>query len=437
MSLRAKVLLYLIALHLLLGVAVFHLVRQWPWWLLIAEAALLVSVFVGHRLLRAFFVPLDLIRTGTELIREREFGSYFRQTGQPEMDRLVEIYNRMVDQLREERLKLEEQNLFLEKVLEASPTGIVTLDFDGNVHQINPAAERLLGRGRPAWVGAPLTELPEPFPRELSGLADGGSTVVQLHGRRRVRMRRASFYDRGVERRFFLLEELTDELHASEKNAYDKLIRMMSHEVNNSVGVVKSLMESASHYRDQLNDRDRVDFEKAIEVAVARLLHLSSFMNGLASVVRIPPPEKHPCDLAALIHDIVTLISPELVRRNIRLHWKPPESSPPIPVDKNQIEQVLVNVLQNAIEAMGEGGDLTIDLRQENGRYALAVRDTGPGIAPDAAAELFTPFFSTKKDGQGIGLTLCREILSQHGHDFSLTNLPRGGAEFRIAFQRR
>jgi nitrate/nitrite-specific signal transduction histidine kinase len=100
MTLRTKVLLYLVALHLLLGAAVSYLVREWPWWLLIAEVALLVSVIIGYRLLRAFFVPLDLIRTGTELIREREFGSYFRQTGQPEMDQLIEIYNRMVDQLR-------------------------------------------------------------------------------------------------------------------------------------------------------------------------------------------------------------------------------------------------------------------------------------------------------------------------------------------------
>jgi len=434
MTLRTKVLLYLVTLHLLLGAAVAHLVREWPWWLFIAEVALLVSVVAGYRLIRAFFVPLDLIRTGTELIREREFGSYFRQTGQPEMDQLVEIYNRMVDQLREERLKLEEQNLFLEKVLEASPTGVMTLDVEGRVQLVNPAAERLLGKRRATWIGASLAELPEPFPRELNGLADGGSTVVQLHGRRRLRMRRASFYDRGVERRFFLLEELTDELQASEKNAYDKLIRMMSHEVNNSVGVVKSLMESASHYKDQLNDADRGDFEKAIEVAIARLQHLSSFMNGLAAVVRIPPPDKHACDLVTLIQDIVRLISPELVRRNIHLRWKPPEAVPTISMDKNQIEQVLVNVLQNAIEAMGEGGELTIDLRRGKDRSHLAIRDTGPGISPDAAAELFTPFFSTKRDGQGIGLTLSREILSQHGYDFSLTNQPQGGAEFRIAF---
>ncbi|MDH3626326.1 MAG: ATP-binding protein [Acidobacteriota bacterium] len=437
MTLRLKILTYLIALHLLLGVAVYFLAKSSPWWVVGAEITLVISVVVFYRLLRAFLLPLDMIRTGTELIREREFGSYFRHVRHPEMDQLIDIYNRMVDQLREERLKLEEQNLFLEKVMEASPAGVITLDLDQKIQQLNSAAERLLGDRRKEWIGAHLSQLPGVFANELLSLGDGGSTVVQLHGRRRLRIRRASFYDRGVQRIFYLLEELTDELQASEKGAYDKLIRMMSHEVNNSVGVVKSLLESCGHYRDQLRDDDRPDYDRAIEVAVNRLLNLSSFMNGLAAVVRVPPPDCHPCDVVALIQDIVSLISPEIVQRNIRLEWNPPANLPVIDLDKNQIEQVLVNVLRNALEAMGEGGTLTIGLDRERGRTVLAVRDSGPGIEADVATEIFTPFFSTKRDGQGIGLTLSREILSQHGYDFSLANHRDGGAEFRIVFSAR
>ena len=434
MSLRLKILSYLIVLHLLLGVAVYFLVQKSPWWLVGAEIVLVVSVIVFYRLLKAFLLPLELIRTGTELIREREFGSYFRHVGHPEMDQLVDIYNRMVDQLREERLKLEEQNLFLEKIMEASPTGVITLDLHQNIQQVNTAARRLLGDERQDWIGTPVDALPTVFARELCTLGDGGSTVVQLHGRRRLRIRRASFFDRGVQRRFFLLEELTDELHASEKGAYDKLIRMMSHEVNNSVGVVKSLLESCGHYREQLQDQDRPDYDRAIEVAVNRLLNLNSFMNGLARVVRVPLPERHPCDLVELLQDIVRLISPEIAERNIRLVWEPPFDLPMISLDKNQIEQVLVNVLRNALEAMDEGGCLTIDVTRQRGRTSLSIQDSGPGIDAEAAAQIFTPFFSTKRDGQGIGLTMSREILSQHGYDFSLANHAEGGAEFRIVF---
>ena len=430
MTLQLKVTLYLIALHVVLAACAFTPLRERPAWFAVAELALALSLFVGYRLVRSFFLPIELIRTGTDLLREREFGSHFRPVGQPDMDRLVSIYNDMADQLREERLNHEEQNLFLEKVLDASPAGVLTLDPDGAIHQLNGAATTLLGIGKDS-VGDPLERLPAPFSGELPKLSDGGSTVVQIRAGRRLRIRRASFYDRGAERGFFLIEELTQELQASERSAYGKLIRMMSHEVSNSVGVVRSLLESCAAYESQLDHQARVDFAQAMDVAVGRLLHLNSFMNGLARVVRIPPPEPRPCDVAQLLDDIVTLIRPELERREIDVSWDPPADPVTVHADKNQLEQVVLNIVQNAMEAIGTRGRLS--LRLADGE--LSVRDTGPGIAQEAAGKLFTPFYSTKKDGQGVGLMLSREILSQHGFDFSLNNVVDGGAEFRIGFR--
>ena len=120
MSLRAKILMYLVVIHLVLGGLAFFALVDRPWLLLVAEVVFVASAIAGYLLIRAFFVPLDLIRTGAELMRERDFTSHVREVGQPEMDQLIGIYNRMIDQLREERLKLEEQNLFLDKILEAS-----------------------------------------------------------------------------------------------------------------------------------------------------------------------------------------------------------------------------------------------------------------------------------------------------------------------------
>ncbi len=157
-------------------------------------------------------------------------------------------------------------------------------------------------------------------------------------------------------------------------------------------------------------------------------------MNGLAAVVRVPPPDKRACDLRVLLSDIARLLQPELDRRRIRLDWQPPATFPDVALDKNQIEQVLVNVLRNAIEAIGEQGSVTLRLFLEGRRPGLAVRDTGAGIPPEAEAHLFSPFFSTKREGQGIGLTLTREILTQHDLDFDLRNVSPGGAEFRILF---
>lgn len=437
MPLRLKLALYLAAIHAVLGAVAFLALRDRPWWLLAAEALFVLSLVLGWLLLRAFFVPLQLIRTGAELVAEEDFTSTFRPVGQPEMDALIGVYNRMIEELRGERLRLQEQHHFLDQVLEASPAGVLTLGFDGRVAQANPAAARLLrgaeGEASSGLTGQGLEELPAPLGAELAALPVGESRVAAA-GVRRLKLTRGELYDRGFPRSFFLVEELTEELRASEKAAYEKLIRTLSHEVNNSVGPVASLLESLRDHRDALRPADREDFDQALQVASTRLDHLRGFMAGYADVVRLPPPERRPRDVATLVEEILLLLKPELARRRIAWAWEEREDLPPVPLDRNQVEQVLVNVLKNAVESIGEDGRILLALARDAGRPVLAIRDTGPGVPEEARSHLFTPFFSTKRNGRGLGLTLAHEILTQHGFDFDLQDHPRGGAEFRIRF---
>jgi len=429
MSLRAKILLYLVLIHAILAAISFVVLRENRLWLLAVEGLFVLSIVLGMLLVRAFFVPLELIRTGAELIGERDFTSQFREVGQPEMDALIRIYNQMIGRLREERLKLQEQHYLLDRLLTASPAGIVTLDFDGRVTALNPAAGKLLGIAPEAAKEKSLAELAPP----LASIAVGGSEVLSLQGGRRLKASRAEFFDRGFPRSLLLLEELTEELRASEKAAYGKLIRMMSHEINNSVGAVGSLLDSFRGYAPDLGEEDRTDFLQAITVSVTRLENLRSFMNGFAEVVRLPPPDRRPTDVKQLVDEILVLLRPELERRRIAVRWERSEAIPPVDLDRNQIEQVLVNVLKNAQESIGEDG--TITLRLGNGeRPSLSIEDSGPGIPEDVRALLFTPFFSTKRNGRGLGLTLVQEILSAHGFEFSLGMGEGGGAEFRVGF---
>ena len=435
MSLRAKIIAYLVLIHGVLAAISFLVLREDPLWLLAVEGLFVLSVVLGFFLVRAFFVPLDLIRTGAELIGERDFTSQFREVGQPEMDALIRIYNRMIERLREERLKLQEQHYFLDRVLTASPAGIVTLDFDGRVSSANPAAARLLQVGPGEAQGKGLQEIGSPLGTALAAIPVGGSEVLALQGGRRLKVSRAEFFDRGFSRSFLLLEELTEELRASERAAYGKLIRMMSHEINNSVGAVGSLLDSFRGYAGQLGgEEDRDDFQQAIAVAITRLENLRAFMNGFAAVVRLPPPDRRPTDVRRLVDEILLLLRPELDRRGIRVEWVDSKAVPPIELDRNQIEQVLVNVLKNAMEAIGEGGAILLGLGRQNGRPYLSIKDSGPGIPGDVQPLLFTPFFSTKRNGRGLGLTLVQEILSQHGFEFSLAPGEDGGAEFRVGF---
>jgi two-component system, NtrC family, nitrogen regulation sensor histidine kinase NtrY len=439
-SLRTKIVAYLVLIHLVLAGISWFVVKERPILLLAVEALFAVSIGLGVMLVRSFFIPLELIRTGAELISERDFTSQFRAVGQPEMDALIRIYNDMIGRLRDERLKLQEQHYFLDRVLSASPAGVLTLDFDGRIDLLNPSAGKLLGLSEEA-VGWRLAEVAHPLSAELAAVPVGESRVL-AQGPRRLKVSRAELFDRGFPRSFLIIEELTEELRASEKAAYGKLIRLMSHEVNNSVGPVRSLLDSFRDYSDQLADEDRQDFTQALAVAIARLERLGAFVNGFAEVVRLPPPERRPCDVRQLLDEILLLLRPELERRHIRCEWTAAAPSapmgstpvPPIDLDRNQIEQVLVNVLKNAMEAIGEDGRIELRLSLEGDRPVLRIADTGPGIPEEIRPLLFTPFFSTKRDGRGLGLTLTREILASHGFDFGLENRAGGGAELWVGF---
>jgi len=198
--------------------------------------------------------------------------------------------------------------------------------------------------------------------------------------------------------------------------------------------------------------------EQDLQVAGTRLGRLREFVSGYAEVVRLPEPERRPCDVATLVDEILILLGPELARRRIEHRWTERDDVPAIPLDRNQMEQILVNVLKNAMEAIGEEGRIELSLTQgaqtigaederamggratpghrpeRDARPVLTIRDTGPGLTPEALDRLFTPFYSTKRDGRGLGLTLAHEVLTRHGFDHTLRNHPEGGAELTIRF---
>ena len=144
MTLRAKFLTYLLGVHVVLAITAAVILTTHPLLLFALEALFVLSVILSVRFVRALFVPLDLIRTGAELIDERDFTTRFVPVGQPEMDMLIDVYNRMIDKLREERLAAEERHQLLQKLVEASPAGVVICDFDGKIEHVNPAAKEIL-----------------------------------------------------------------------------------------------------------------------------------------------------------------------------------------------------------------------------------------------------------------------------------------------------
>jgi nitrogen fixation/metabolism regulation signal transduction histidine kinase len=436
-TLRLRFLIYIFTLHAVFAACAVWFLRDRRVWLILVELFFVASLAVGIYLLRSYFGPLKLIESGAQYLQDGEFTTRFTPTGQRDVDRLIEVYNQMVDRLREERIRNEEQEQLLRKVMNETPGGVITLDVNGKVYSVNPAAEALLQTDADAIIGQPLEALGTPLARQLAQVPRDGSRLLPLRGRRRVRCQAATFVDRGFPRRFLILDELTDELHRTEKTAYEKLIRMMSHEVNNTSGAVQSLLQSCLAYKQQLNHGDREDFRRAIDVAIRRTGHLDEFMRGFANVVRLPRPARRPSNPWEIASQVGLLFHDQCKAATIGWREEIESDLPLVSCDPVQLEQALVNVVKNAVEAVqatGGPGEILVRGGRQGRRSFLSVIDSGPGLSSEVQAQLFTPFYTTRENGQGIGLMMVQEILLAHGFDFSLENRPTGGANFTILF---
>lgn len=435
MSFRNRFLLYLAVLHVVIAALAVPLVVTNRLWLVAVEIFIVASVLVTFRLVRGLFTNLDLLAEGARFLDEQEFTTRFKETGRPELDRLVSIYNRLAGDLRLERTRLREQQHFLTQVLEASPSGIVVLDFDSRIELANPAAGRMLGLSGEEAAGRLLAELTGTLGTDLQGAASGGARVHTTGAGGKIRIGSGRFTDRGHERRFLLLEEMTEEVRSAERAAYEKLIRMVAHEVGNSVAASGSLLQSSLVYAPHLPAEDRGDFEDAVGVCLARLQTLNAFVRDLAEVVRLPKPRLQPCDLPSLLHGVSLLLRAPAEKAGVSWSLEVEDVLPLVLADRAQLEQALLNIAKNAIEATGVDGCVLVRARREGRRVEVLVENSSRGIDKEIQTRLFTPFFSTKADGRGLGLTLVREILTEHQAPFALVGPEGGPTRFSFSLQ--
>lgn len=433
MTLRTQYIFLIILLHLTTLVLSFLIFEDNKIFFIVSEAVILLSLYFSIRLYRALVQPLQLILSGVEAIKSKDFNVKFLETGKKEMDQLIDVYNRMIDQLREERRVQEEQHYFLDKLIQSSPTGILILDFDGRIEGVNPKGLDLLGLKGEEVKEKDIRAIDHPIAREVAGLEVGKAKTISISGIRTFKCQKSQFIDRGFRRQFIMVEELTEDILRTEKRAYGKVIRMMAHEVNNSIGPINSILEAALFYKEELKKAHQEDFEQALKVATQRNERLNRFMQNFADIVRLPEPHKELHDLRKLIQACVHLMKVTAAKKGITLFTDLPATTVLVPVDIYQLEQVLLNIIKNAIEAIDKN-EGRIEIKLSKTPVSLSIRNNGTPIPKEKEQELFSPFFSTKKDGQGIGLTLTREILMNHGASFSLATKKDGWTYFEMHF---
>lgn len=430
LSLRAKYILFIALIHVVALVLSFYVFKEKPFIFIASEAVILFSLYLAYRLYKGLVKPLNLIMTGVDAIRDRDFNVKFQEVGQLEMDKLIGMYNQMIDQLRAERLSQAEQHYFLDKLIQTAPSGILVLDFEEQISSCNPKAVQLLKIPAKGLLKKKLADLDTPLAQALNELPKDKAKTISINGLETYKCQKAHFIDRGFPHYFITIEELTDEKLEIEKQAYGKVIRMMAHEVNNSIGPINSILDSLRFYEQQLKEGDRQDYQEALEVAITRNQQLNLFMRNFADVVRLPFPQKVDVNLNQLLADTKILMQSYTSGKEIEIKVDVPNHPIVRALDQQQMEQVLINLVKNAIEAIEEAGEIRLQLLTQPLR--IEVLDNGMGVPKAISSQLFSPFYSTKTNGQGIGLTLTREILRNHGFTFSLRTRPDGWTVFQI-----
>ena len=378
---------------------------------------------------RKIVKPLNSIGSGMELLREQDFSSRLSPVGQYEADRIVNGFNRMMEQLKNERLRLREQNNFLDLLIKASPMGVILTTLDEDLSELNPMAQKMLGVRQEDVLGKKMNEIDSPLAAELANVPKGETATVRLNDSNIYRCTHSSFIDRGFQHPFFLIESLTDEVMKAEKKAYEKVIRMIAHEVNNTTAGITSTLDTVEQALSTEEGMD--DICDVMRVCTERCFSMSRFITRFADVVKIPEPTLTPVDLNDLAFTCKRFMEGMCTDRNIKLRLEIDETLKEVKMDASLFEQVLVNIIKNAAESIEKDGEIIVRTLSP---AIVEVVDNGKGICKEVEAKLFSPFFSTKPNGQGIGLIFIREVLMRHGCTFSLRTYADGLTRFRILF---
>ncbi|HTL19306.1 MAG TPA: ATP-binding protein [Steroidobacteraceae bacterium] len=395
-------------------------------WLPPAAAALLsiaimapLAVWLAQRSARPWIQVVRAVRDGIVSLHDRDFSVSIAATSDAELSALSKAYNSLGDVLRRERLDLYQRELLLDTVIQATPLALVLTDDGGRVIYSNFAARQLLHAGHKLEGLAFETVLensPAPLREALAGTGDTLFTM-EIAGEAQVyHLMQRRFLLNARPHRLVLLKQLTRELAAQEVAVWKKVIRVIAHELNNSLAPITSLAHSGRLLAQQ---PDEAQLERVFTTIAGRAAHLASFIDGYARFAKLPQPRP-------------TLVSWERFLARLegtapfRIEGAVPQE--PASFDESQLEQVMINLLKNAAESGSPAAEITVAVQAASPGFRLEIGDRGSGLSDGTLRDALLPFYSTKPAGTGLGLTLCREIIEAHGGTLSLANRAGGGA---------
>jgi two-component system nitrogen regulation sensor histidine kinase NtrY len=382
-----------------------------------------LCVLIGLVAVRRHVVrPLQTLANMLEALREGDYSMRGRNVDPEDAfgEVMVEV-NTLSRTLYDQRLEALEAGALLQKIIADVDIAVFAFDAALRLRIVNKAGENLLGGTSEALQGRSAAEL------GLAGMLAEESGRIVAHvfpgGGGRWEIRRRSFREGGKPHELLVISELSRALREEERLAWQRIVRVIGHELNSSLAPIKSMAGTVRKLitREPLPEDWRDDARAGLSIIHDRAESLERFMGAYARLARLPPPTRRDAELSALVRRVASLHETRIaVERGDLVH---------LSIDPDQIEQVFINLMRNAVEAAGEGGGVRVRWREDGNAVQVEVEDDGPGLA--RTDNLWTPFFTTKPHGTGIGLVLSREIVENHGGSIALQN--RVGAKGCVA----
>ena len=394
--------------------------------------AVAIGLPVGLWVLRRFMVPvnrlLQALIGGVSSLRDNDFSISIAETRRDELGDLVEMYNELGSILREERQDLFQRELLLDTVIQSTPLALVLTNARGAIVYSNTAARKLFLEGRRLEgrnFEAVLENAPAPMREAVALKRDGLFAVDAGDEQDTWHLSQRDFVLNAQPHDLYLFKRLTREINRQEVSTWKKVIRVIGHELNNSLAPISSLAHSGALV---LEKQDRAKLEEIFATIEERANHLKAFIDGYARFAKLPQPRPEEVDWVDFTGSLQQTVPFELDGE------LPSDTGTFDPV---QIEQVLINLLKNAHESGSESTDVRLAVSVRGEEQVVRVQDRGAGMSEQVLKSALLPFYSTKQKGTGLGLPLCREIVEAHGGRLNLANRKDGGlvVEFSIPRQ--
>ena len=414
-------------------------VALWAHWLPMGLAApvaivmcLPISLWLARRATQPWTSVVMALKDGVASLKDHDFSVSIARSSNDELGELVTAYNSLGSVLRRERLDLHQRELMLDTVIQTSPLALVLTNAGGRIVFSNIAARQLLNTGRKLEgldLRGVLAQAPAPLREAIAGGTDTLFTVQEGAEANIFHVSQRHFVLNAQDHRLVLLKQLTREMAAQEVAVWKKVIRVIAHELNNSLAPISSLANSGlmlsrksaevAPESDDERHADAARLERVFTTISSRAAHLATFIDGYARFAKLPKPRMGPLDWKLFIGRLEGATP-------FRLTAPLPEGS--VTFDATQFEQVMINLLKNAAESGSPPDAIEVTVRGAPDAWIIEVADRGSGLTEDALRDALIPFYSTKPSGTGLGLTLCREIVEAHNGRLSIANRPGGGA---------